>query len=244
MKHKLLTHGTSHGTPLINDSARVTEQLVVTEYQDEAGTYRYTQKTVVAKLPDGSERDLLEVLTNVMNFWEHYMETIGIVPVARNFTYDGNVRARSRAECQPNRLDFEVVQGQRFHQFRPATMKFRVWLFTMAFNLLRHETAGAVYRNGNADRAKRGAQRSKSGLQLGRRAHQGSATHPAAKHDNRDHQNGETHRHAQPPRAADDVPLHAECRGQPNDAEQQPETQCDPLTENDHPAVDLIFPAT
>jgi len=123
MKHKLLTHGTSHGTPLINDSARVTEQLVVTEYQDEAGTYRYTQKTVVAKLPDGSERDLLEVLTNVMNFWEHYMETIGIVPVARNFTYDGNVRARSRAECQPNRLDFEVVQGQRFHQ----TMRFLRW---------------------------------------------------------------------------------------------------------------------
>jgi len=92
------------------------EQLVSIEYEDDAGTYRYDQKTVVVKLADGSERILLEVLTNVINFWEQHMLSLGVLPAARTFAYDGDIRARTRAECEANRLDFEIVQGQRFLQ--------------------------------------------------------------------------------------------------------------------------------
>jgi hypothetical protein len=115
-KHKSLAGKTPHGAPLVNDAANLSEQLVFIEYEDDAGTYRYVQKTVVVKLADGSERNLLEVLTNVINFWEQHMLSLGVLSAARTFAYDGDIRARTRAECEANRLDFEIVQGQRFLQ--------------------------------------------------------------------------------------------------------------------------------
>ena len=115
-KHKSLTAKTPHGPPLVTDAANLGEQLVFIEYEDDAGTYRYVQKTVVVKLADGSERNLLEVLTNVINFWEQQMVSLGVLSTPRTFAYDGDVRARTRAECEANRLDFEIVKGLRFHQ--------------------------------------------------------------------------------------------------------------------------------
>lgn len=115
-KHKSLTAKTPHGAPLVNHATNLAEQLVLIEYEDAAGTYRYVQKTVVAKLADGSERNLLEVLTGVINFWEQHMITLGVLPAARTFTYDGDIRARTRAECEENHLDFQLVRGQRFRQ--------------------------------------------------------------------------------------------------------------------------------
>ena len=115
-KHKSLNGKTPHGPPFVNDAANLSEQLVFIEYEDVAGTYRYVQKTVLVKLADGSERNLLEVLTNVINFWEQHMLSLGVLSAARTFAYDGDIRARTRAECEANRLDFEIVQGQRFLQ--------------------------------------------------------------------------------------------------------------------------------
>jgi hypothetical protein len=115
-KHKSVSAPTPHGAPLVADATQIGEQIVLTEYQDEEGTYRCTEKTVIAKLSDGSERNLLEVLTNVMNFWEQHLHSLGVISSARTFTYANNVHPRSRAECEANRLNFEIVQGQRFHQ--------------------------------------------------------------------------------------------------------------------------------
>lgn len=115
-KHKVLTSKTPHGEALVNDAANLGEQLVFIEYEDDAGTYRFVQKTVVVKLSDGSERNLLEVLTKVMNFWEQHMLSLGVLSTARTFVYDSDIRVRTRAECEANCLDFEIVQGQRFLQ--------------------------------------------------------------------------------------------------------------------------------
>jgi hypothetical protein len=115
-KHKSLSSSTPHGAPLVNDATSLVEELVITHYEDEAGIYRYCQKSVFIKLVDGSERNLLEVLTNVMNFWELHLQALGVLAVARTFVYDGDVRSRTREECEANRLDFVVVQGQRFYQ--------------------------------------------------------------------------------------------------------------------------------
>jgi hypothetical protein len=119
-KHKSVTKKTPHGSTLVSDATNLGEKLVFVEYEDNAGTYQYIQKSVVVKLADGSERNLLEVLTNVMNFWEQHMLSLGVLSAARKFAYDGDIRARSRAECEANRLDFELVKGQRFYQ----TMQF------------------------------------------------------------------------------------------------------------------------
>jgi hypothetical protein len=115
-KHKVLNNKTPHGAPLVGDAESLGEQLVFIEYEDDAGTYRYVQKTVVVKLSDGSERNLLEILTNVINFWESHMLSLGVISTARTFIHDSGIRSRSRAECEANRLNFELVQGQRFHQ--------------------------------------------------------------------------------------------------------------------------------
>ena len=113
-KHKTLTSSTPHGDPLVNDAKSLNEQVLFIEYEDDAGMYRYSAKTVVVKLKNGEERNLLEVLTNVINFWEQHLTSLGVLDEARNFEYDNPVRARTRAECEENQLDFEIVQGQRF----------------------------------------------------------------------------------------------------------------------------------
>ncbi|MFZ4703466.1 MAG: hypothetical protein ACOYMG_25775 [Candidatus Methylumidiphilus sp.] len=71
-KHKEITQNTPHGAPLVSDAEKLAEKILVIEYEDSEGVYRCTQKTVIATLADGTERNLLEVLTNVINFWEAY----------------------------------------------------------------------------------------------------------------------------------------------------------------------------
>jgi len=115
-KHKALNSKTPHGAPLVTDAENLGEQLMFIEYEDEAGAYRYIQKAVVVKLSDGLERNLLEILTNVINFWEGYMLTLGVLSKTRVFTHNADIRYRTRTECEANRLNFELVQGHRFHQ--------------------------------------------------------------------------------------------------------------------------------
>ena len=115
-KHKRLTGATPHGSPLVADATSLVEKLLMVEYSDDAGIYRCAQKSVVAVLSDGSERNLLEVLTNVINFWEAHLQSIGTLTNARRFNFEPQVRYRTRAECDQIRLDFEIVQGQRFKQ--------------------------------------------------------------------------------------------------------------------------------
>ena len=115
-KHKTVNNMTPHGPPLVNDATQLGEQIVITEYEDEAGIYRYSQKFVIVRLHDGREKNLLDVLTNVINFWEKYLHSLGVLAEARTFKHENLVRARSRTECEENRLNFELVQGQRFLQ--------------------------------------------------------------------------------------------------------------------------------
>lgn len=115
-KHKSITKQTPHGAPFVAETTQIGEQIVITEYQDGSGTYRYTEKIVIVKLSDGSERNLIDILTNVINYWELHLYSIGILSSARTFTHSSDAHLRSRAECEANRLDFELIQGQRFHQ--------------------------------------------------------------------------------------------------------------------------------
>lgn len=163
-KHKSISQNTPHGAPLVTDAEKLTERLLVIEYEDAEGAYRCTQKAVVAKLADGTERNLLEVLTNVMNFWEGHLHTLGILSTQRTFVFEPQVRYRTRAECEQIRLDFQLVQGHRFKQsmqllrFDASTgqalpidltgskLNFRIYKPRFDFDVsLRHDASGKEY---------------------------------------------------------------------------------------------------
>jgi hypothetical protein len=163
-KHKTISQNTPHGAPLLTDAERLTEKIVVIEYEDAQGAYRCTQKAVFAKLADGTERNLLEVMTNIMNFWEGHLHSLGVLSTQRTFVFEPQVRYRTRAECEQIRLDFQLVQGHRFKQsmqllrfdastgqaipidLTGSTMNFRIYKPRLDFEVsLRHEATGKEY---------------------------------------------------------------------------------------------------
>jgi len=115
-KHRKLTSVTPHGPPLVTSAADLYEQIVITYYDDDEGRYAWRQKTVAVRVADGSEQDLMVVMTSVLNFWEIYLTQLGVRTHAREFRYDGDTRHRTRLECEATQLQFELVQGHRFHQ--------------------------------------------------------------------------------------------------------------------------------
>jgi hypothetical protein len=115
-KHKEITQKTPHGAPLVDRAASLVERHVLIEYSDASGPYRHGLKTVVIKLADGSERNLLDVMTNVINHWESSLHALGVLTSARAFSYEDPSRLRVRSECNGGRLGLEIVQGQRFLQ--------------------------------------------------------------------------------------------------------------------------------
>lgn len=113
-KHRILTGGTPHGAPLVNDASMIKEIMVIIEYSDDIGTYTHMVKTINLTLTDGSQRDLLEVLTNVINFWEQHLVSLGLLSEARTFEFKNPMRKRSRTECEENQVIFSQTQGHRF----------------------------------------------------------------------------------------------------------------------------------
>lgn len=115
-KHKSIHQSTPHGSPLVADATSLTEKLLVIEYEDSEGAYHCTKKSVIATLSDGSQRNLLEVLTNVINFWEKYLHSLGVLSQSRTFLIDPPIRFRTREECDQIKLNFELMRTHRFKQ--------------------------------------------------------------------------------------------------------------------------------
>jgi len=109
-------HSLTRGTPQISSATQIQEQIVLTEYEDEKGPYHWIENSVQVKLTNGSERDVLEVLINVMNYWQNYLHGAGVIPKAHNYSVPKDVQPKSRAECESHRLNFEVLQGHRLYQ--------------------------------------------------------------------------------------------------------------------------------
>jgi hypothetical protein len=100
----------------VENATQIQEQIVLTEYQDEQGPYWWIEKVVVVKLPDGIVRDLLDVMTEVMNFWQQHLGALGVIAKPRIYEAPEDKHPKSRAECERSRLDLEMVQGLRFNQ--------------------------------------------------------------------------------------------------------------------------------
>jgi len=113
-KHATLHQKTPHGPPLVEIAENIFEQLSTVEYEDDEGSYTQTYKAVIAKLTNGTEANLLEALTDVLNYWEKHLHACGLLTEAREFKCETSIPYRARAECRD--LAFEVVRGQRFQQ--------------------------------------------------------------------------------------------------------------------------------
>lgn len=111
-KHREITRG----NPQIDSAEQIEERLIITEYQDEQGMYRHIDKQVILKLTSGIERDLLDVLINVMNFWQVELAALGLIPTRASYAMPLDPQPRSRAECNHGLLDLDAVAGVRFKQ--------------------------------------------------------------------------------------------------------------------------------
>lgn len=103
--------------PQIRTADQIEEMIIITEYNDEQGKYKYIEKTVQLHLLDGSTRNMLEVLTNVMNFWQTYLHSVQIISNPHYYDFSMyDCQPKSREECGEANLGFEMLQGVHFHQ--------------------------------------------------------------------------------------------------------------------------------
>jgi hypothetical protein len=112
---------TKHGrlvdqTRAICNPGQIEEFIVVTEYEDESGPYKHADKSVRLNLTDGSIRDLLDVLTAVMNFWQDELHALGLINRMKNYQLPARVQPLRREDCNGGEMGLAAVQGFAFKQ--------------------------------------------------------------------------------------------------------------------------------
>lgn len=124
VKHGEIDKTTPHGSPLVTKAEDVFDQAISISYADENGPYSAAFKVVVAKLRDGTERYLMDVLTNVLTFWDGHLFDHGVLSKRSRFTFRDPLRYRTRSEC--SQLNLEISQEV------PAHFRFRFMRFDQA----------------------------------------------------------------------------------------------------------------
>ena len=69
----------SRGAPKVSHAQSVCEIIVLTEFSDDKGIFTDARKLVTVKLDDGTERDVFDILTNVINFWGQQLALWGVL---------------------------------------------------------------------------------------------------------------------------------------------------------------------
>lgn len=124
-KHREL----DRGRPKLKSAEDIYELTVITQYEDADGTYPDAQKVVMVKFLDGTERDILECLTNVINYWGNEFVRFGFRESFKPFQIPPSPGERFVARDEAKRLGTEITRGIRFKQtlkllkFDPSTGK-------------------------------------------------------------------------------------------------------------------------
>lgn len=71
-------HRISNNNPQVVRSEDIYEVLVTTEYEDQLGLYTDSMSCVHAKLVDGTVRDVVEAIRNVLNMWKLKLVEMGV----------------------------------------------------------------------------------------------------------------------------------------------------------------------
>jgi hypothetical protein len=114
-KHGYLTEG----NPQVASAEDIFEVRTSTMYQDEQGEYWHGEKSVFIKLKDGTERDLYEILTNVLNMWLKELYQLGVIRHVEPIEIKDEGVPPRLTENGAAPLDLEIIQGLRFtHRMR------------------------------------------------------------------------------------------------------------------------------
>ncbi len=113
IKHKEVTHSPN---PKFKFAKDIVEQIVITFYEDAEGEYKHVEKAVAINLTDGTTKNLEEVLVNVMNFWQNYLQSIGIIHNKKSYSISSSSQPKLRVECNDGKMDIELIQGLPFTQ--------------------------------------------------------------------------------------------------------------------------------
>jgi len=104
----------SRGAPKVSHAQSVSELIVLTEFSDEEGTFTDARKLVTVKLDDGTEREIFDILTNVINFWGQQLLRWGVLRGYNLFPLPEPPGSRSLSREEARGLDLEMIQGVRF----------------------------------------------------------------------------------------------------------------------------------
>ncbi|WP_144428742.1 hypothetical protein [Synechocystis sp. PCC 6714] len=107
-KHYKLTNY----TPLISNPNDIYEYLHITLYEDAKGQYRHHQIKVSVKLTTGVKKDVLSIITNVLNMWTEILVSQGILNKSIYFNYINKIFF-SRDEANKNLPLLKIKQGVR-----------------------------------------------------------------------------------------------------------------------------------
>ena len=110
-KHNTLTQNWKY----VNSVKNIFEIVVSTEFIDEKGKYFFHEKKILIKLIDDTERDINEILTNVLNMWYNYLYKVGILKKKYFEKFIKPEFPLSREKCGEGKLDLENIQGVRFN---------------------------------------------------------------------------------------------------------------------------------
>ena len=110
-KHNLLTRG----NPQINSADDIRELLVSTIFEDEHGVYTSASKSIEITLKDGTTRELVDVMTNIVNMWITFLHDAGVSEKSDLYKHEDRDRAISRAEAKRG-IDLVMTQGLAFTQ--------------------------------------------------------------------------------------------------------------------------------
>jgi hypothetical protein len=164
-KHKKITNPTPGNLPpIVSEAIRINELTTTIFYEDELGEYVHHDKLVQVELTDGTKRDIFEVFTNVLNFFERHLKSRGVFKDARVFSYLDPHRFRTRSESSGIKMAMELNQSveARFCvqilRFNNVTLKaepvdltggqisFNIYKPQYSYDLsLTHNASGKVY---------------------------------------------------------------------------------------------------
>lgn len=111
-KHREL----DRGQPQLKAAEDVYEMTVITQYEDENGPYSDARKLVMVKLNDGSEHDMMDALTNVINYWGNEFTQYGILKSFKPFLLPPHPGEQFVSRDEAKALDTEIIRGVRFKQ--------------------------------------------------------------------------------------------------------------------------------
>jgi hypothetical protein len=92
----------------------IQEIIVVTTYEDAFGEYHNWIKDIELRLPNGTTRELSEVMTNGINFWCRHLAGHNVSPTFLELPSLSPVEPPPRSGCRTSGPNINIVRGLRF----------------------------------------------------------------------------------------------------------------------------------